>query len=1046
MALSLRTPIIAAAPAVAALGLVFAGALGVTGAPLALPAEPVGPNTGPAALDLIGQIGGNANGVAIVGGTAYLSVGPRVWVVDVADPSKPRVTGMSAVLPGAVLEVWADTRRVIALGKNGAGNSSTSVLTLFEPGGAGSLRMLGQAAITVERAGGMAVDGSVVAVTGWGMQLVDISNPAHPAVIEVADALGPDRGRYLTAVLGNGHAYVFASGQDGTGGSLQVLDLADIQRPRRVGELTVGALSAVLAGQVLVAADVRDGEPWSLVLLDVMDPRRPRVLSTTRLTQLTSGVVDLVAGGGFLYLAGGLGELMVWDASDPTRVQLEVNLATGAGVHALAVDAGRLYVTTESNPSLSHNASSAPPGLVTYDATVHQTLPEIGRLAVMPGNLRDVVLVGRRAYVVAASQLDPTGGIWVLDLADPERPVTEAYIPISVGWSSLAHDGRYLYRADGNGMQVIDLSEPARPRLRGLVLDTAEHSLLAAGRGALYMMRGQHLTTIDVRDPDHPNEVSRTPLMTTLQSGFADIDLVDGLLYLIDSQGGLVTMDVREPLQPRVARNEFIGLGNKRVATDGRRALLTGAQGLVILDVAALSNVPRRLGQLSAAKAAGAAALDDRTAFLGDAAGTLLAVDLATPGEPKAIASLALPRIDSSQGTDYVTDLDLVDDLVVVATNVAGLALVRRSGDGAPPPEPHPLAARAYLPAVLTGARLPPRTAQLKRASEWFAAANGIGTVGENLMALRVERTPGKAGAQARLVALDFSDPAVKPERGQSEALLDPQAGEAAASIAVAGELAYVTFGSGDIWVLDVRDVARPQLVGHVDLDSKWRGLLVSGGRLYLYGAGGVRICDLANPLSPRPIGDIRPPVSAVTPAATGLAVTGDVALVTYLSYGETDPGLVAIDIRDPANPRQLGTALIGSAGAAVVTDGRLAYVAPSAHQHPQPTLSGGLIMLDVRDPAHIRELGHRLDRGLREVCQLAFVGDGILVGAAETGTYFWDVSEPDLPRELAATHGWPATCGVGSVLATAGERAYVTGLSAYGVGISGLRLDVAGR
>ncbi len=51
-------------------------------------------------VELVGQIGGRVQAVAVQGGYAYIGVGPRLVVVDVSNPAAPRKVGETGVLPG----------------------------------------------------------------------------------------------------------------------------------------------------------------------------------------------------------------------------------------------------------------------------------------------------------------------------------------------------------------------------------------------------------------------------------------------------------------------------------------------------------------------------------------------------------------------------------------------------------------------------------------------------------------------------------------------------------------------------------------------------------------------------------------------------------------------------------------------------------------------------------------------------------------------------------------------------------------------------------
>lgn len=59
----------------------------------------------PVELEVVGQIGGASRDVAIEGHYAYFGVGPRLWVMDVSDPTRPVTVGYSDVLPAIIMAV-----------------------------------------------------------------------------------------------------------------------------------------------------------------------------------------------------------------------------------------------------------------------------------------------------------------------------------------------------------------------------------------------------------------------------------------------------------------------------------------------------------------------------------------------------------------------------------------------------------------------------------------------------------------------------------------------------------------------------------------------------------------------------------------------------------------------------------------------------------------------------------------------------------------------------------------------------------------------------
>ncbi|MCZ7666454.1 MAG: hypothetical protein M5U34_04115 [Chloroflexi bacterium] len=54
---------------------------------------------------LLNQQGGAINSLAVVGQIAFVGVGPRLVIMDITNPTGPRILGQSNVLPGLVTAV-----------------------------------------------------------------------------------------------------------------------------------------------------------------------------------------------------------------------------------------------------------------------------------------------------------------------------------------------------------------------------------------------------------------------------------------------------------------------------------------------------------------------------------------------------------------------------------------------------------------------------------------------------------------------------------------------------------------------------------------------------------------------------------------------------------------------------------------------------------------------------------------------------------------------------------------------------------------------------
>lgn len=75
--------------------------------PTGAPAATVTPELHPMRLEQVGQFGGAANILALNGDMVYLQVGPRLVIVDVANPAEPTIVGRSNVLPAGIKAIAA---------------------------------------------------------------------------------------------------------------------------------------------------------------------------------------------------------------------------------------------------------------------------------------------------------------------------------------------------------------------------------------------------------------------------------------------------------------------------------------------------------------------------------------------------------------------------------------------------------------------------------------------------------------------------------------------------------------------------------------------------------------------------------------------------------------------------------------------------------------------------------------------------------------------------------------------------------------------------
>jgi hypothetical protein len=243
------------------------------------PASPAATFLRPAAMNL-----SEANGVAVVGNTAYLTdrTGLRLW--DVTNPALPQELG-------------------------------------FYP---------------AEGASGMVVDGAVAYLLAGGqLHLVDISDPAAPRRIGLYSL--PDGARYLA--VASQKAYLGA-GQAG----LIILDISDPVAIRELSRSAGDIGQVAVLGSTVYAVDSVDG----LRLFDVSDPAQPHLLGAFRpdepITDLIVAPSPLNLSDPLVYL-GTLGQgVRIVNAIIPSGPQMIGVYSAPGSVYSLALEGTRLYV------------------------------------------------------------------------------------------------------------------------------------------------------------------------------------------------------------------------------------------------------------------------------------------------------------------------------------------------------------------------------------------------------------------------------------------------------------------------------------------------------------------------------------------------------------------------------------------------------------------------------------------------------------------------------------------------------------------------------
>ncbi len=619
----------------------------------------------PGRCELLGQTGGEVGAVATSGRYAYLGIGARLAVVDVASPAQPALVGET--VPG--------TARIAAIAVGG------------------------RYACAADVAGGMAV--------------VDVADPARPRTAGTFAAPSPVH----DLALGDRFLYVASDA------GVYVYDLADAMRPRQIAFYdTPGQAERLLVGGGLafVSVGAHSGYPFrELRIVGISDPARPREMAIYgQQPGDGSWPVDAVGlQGRYAYVTAAGSELRVLDVANPAQPVQVGAYPTGGQAHPLACGNGRLTLAVEgglllfdvsdaahprevARPALpcpgtllavggdlAYAAERVPAGYAVGDGRFASVLhlvnvtqgAQVGRYdAVSPlgwsldAQATRLILAGSRLYISADK-----GGLRVLDVADTARPrlVGAAGIPgyfYDVAVTQPAAGGRtYALAADGSwataeqpGLRIFDVTDPAQVAQVGF-FDSPGNAMgvAAAGRYA-YLADGQRgLRIVDLANPAHPVEIAALE-----QPGFAHRVAVAGrYVYVADDAAGLRVVDVSDPAHPRQVAVYEDGDHASGVVLAGGRAYVTTATGVIIMDLSDGAR-PVAIGRLPVAPPVELAV--SGMVACAASGGVLRAYDVANAADPKELACLELNGEGSVQ-------LAMEGAEVYLSTSLGGVWVLR---------------------------------------------------------------------------------------------------------------------------------------------------------------------------------------------------------------------------------------------------------------------------------------------------------------------------------------------------------------------------------
>lgn len=627
-------------------------------------ADPVMTGGGPASEVLIGrlvgQIGGTIVAVAANRNVAVIGEGPRLAVVDLADPDAPVIVGHTPP--------FADVIRVVALAGEIAlvagGNGGLHVVDLADPTAPVAIGFLA----TPEPVQDIAVSGrrATVAAGFAGLLLIDLANPAAPAV---TGSLFMGETAQAVAVSGN-YAYV------SSGSALRVVDIRDPAAPVEVGAYRParGVSDLATDGHYVYAA----GGWGGLLLIDITIPDRP--IEVGHFLPVGTFADGVIVDGFYAYVM----ELLTGE--DPHYGVRIVNIANPTSPFEVAT----IITSPDASAKIWNMALAGDRPLLAvadgdlrlFDITELATPVEAGRATALD-QVADVAVDGRTAYVAAGD------GLRVLDVTDPAGPVVIGRLSTPGPARRLVKSGTAVLLVDGYGLRVIDTADPAAPALTGYAatpfwsLDLAlmgDHAALAGQNGGLHVYRlAGPAAPVAVWDQTEP---AGTALDVAAAGDYVySVEVIYEGFRPPEEYHYFNIFHAADPAAPEPAsRREWTG---NALAVDGDRAYLARYGNLDIIDITD-PGAPAVLGTYASRHYSSTNLnLVAERAYLSQGDRGLEVIDVADPAAPRWIGGYDTPG--EAEGAAVVADR------VYVADGDGGLAILEFA----------PAAYRSFLPVSL---------------------------------------------------------------------------------------------------------------------------------------------------------------------------------------------------------------------------------------------------------------------------------------------------------------------------------------------------------
>jgi len=357
--------------------------------------------------------GGETYDIVLDSSYAYIWGGESLLTLDMSNPVSPVVVGMSRPLSGSNFALAGNLLHLV-----GSDYAVMDVTDPVHPGVLSNTEMPGGGNFGVWMA-----DTLVYLAGFWkGLQIVDVSNPAHPTG---RGRCAPPNNICCVTVEGN---YAYAGGD----GGINVIDVSDPDIPRVVAHRDTQALGIFALDSVLYSCGV-----GAMVLWKITDPPNIVHRSTYGLPAIGR---DIWVRYPYAYVADDVEGLEIVDVSDPDNPQLAGRCNPGGSIWGIHVQGSFVFL------------ADARSGHVRVVDVSDPTNPRLlDSLRNSGGYTCDVWASGNHLYSVSRYRMS------IVDFSDPMHLREVGYYNgPSLTWALSANDSLIFTATDHAGLQIYD--------------------------------------------------------------------------------------------------------------------------------------------------------------------------------------------------------------------------------------------------------------------------------------------------------------------------------------------------------------------------------------------------------------------------------------------------------------------------------------------------------------------------------------------------------------------------------------------------------------